>query len=67
MADIDNFSRIETTPGFAGSRVGFGGATPSTAMPWLKSEGFAAVVNLRLATEEGADVDTCRSAAEDAG
>ena len=67
MKDIDNFSRIEERPGVAGSPVGFGGATEPSAMPWLKSEGFAAVINLRLAEEPGAKVEECRVAAEETG
>jgi hypothetical protein len=47
---IENFSRMDGTPAFAGSPVGFGGATRPAAMPWLSSEGFATVINLRLAT-----------------
>jgi len=64
---IVNFSRIEGQPGFAGTIVGFGGATDSSAMPWLKREGFASVINLRLATEEGADVERSRAAAQAVG
>jgi uncharacterized protein (TIGR01244 family) len=67
MPGIENFSQIGGPPGFAGSLVGFGGATSSTAMPWLRSKGFAAVINLRLATEEGADVDSGRAAAQAVG
>ncbi|TFH48243.1 MAG: hypothetical protein E4H01_06720 [Lysobacterales bacterium] len=64
---VKNFSRFDGPPGFAGSPVGFGGATQPTVMPWLRSEGFATVINLRLATEEGADVDSSRAAAQAAG
>lgn len=64
---ISNFSRFDGEPGFGGSPVGFGGATGPAAMPWLKSEGFKAVINLRLATEDGADIDGDRAAAETAG
>jgi len=67
VAGIENFSRIEGSPGFAGPLVGFGGATQSSAMTWLRSEGFAAVINLRLATENGADVEGSRLAAQAAG
>ena len=54
---IVNFSLLEDSTGYAGSRVGFGGATQASAMPWLKSEGFATVINLRLASEDGATVE----------
>lgn len=64
---IENFSRIDGPPGFAGSPVGFGGATRSSAMPWLRSEGFTAVINLRLAIEKGVDIDGSRAAAQAAG
>jgi uncharacterized protein (TIGR01244 family) len=57
---ITNFSRIDQS-------VGFGGATQPSAMPKLKSEGFASVINLRVARESGADVDASRAAAEAAG
>lgn len=62
-----NFTRFDGPPGFAGSPVAFGGTTQPSAMPWLKSEGFAAVINLRFATEEGVDIDASRAAADAAG
>ncbi len=67
MADIENFYRIDDSTGFAGSQVGFGGATPDSAMAWLKQEGFTSVINLRLAGEEGVDIECSRDAAESAG
>ncbi len=67
MKGIENFSRLDERPGVAGSPVGFGGTTPPSAMPGLKSEGFAAVINLRLAGEPGAKVEECRVAAEETG
>ena len=60
---IVNFSLLEGSTGYAGSRVGFGGATQASAMPWLKSEGFATVINLRLASEDGATVERSQAAA----
>ena len=60
---ILNFSLLEDSTGYAGSRVGFGGATQPSAMPWLKSEGFATVINLRLASEDGATVKSSEAAA----
>ena len=60
MPGIENFSR-------AAAGAGFGGATRPSAMPGLKKEGFASVINLRLASEAGADVDASRIAAEAAG
>ena len=64
MSDIQNYSQIDGPSGFAGSTVGFGGATPSSAMSWLRGEGYATVINLRGASEEGANVEGCRTAAE---
>lgn len=60
---IVNFTLLEDSTGYAGSRVGFGGATQPSAMPWLKSEGFATVINLRLASEDGATVKSSEAAA----
>jgi uncharacterized protein (TIGR01244 family) len=67
LTGILNYSRIDTSTGFAGSPVGFGGATQPTAMPLLKDEGFATVINLRLSSERGVDVEAARAAAEAAG
>ncbi len=47
--------------------VACGGATTAEAMPALKAEGFKAVVNLRQASEKGANVEDSRKAAEAAG
>jgi uncharacterized protein (TIGR01244 family) len=44
-----------------------GGATTSEAYPALKKDGFASVINLRRASEEGADIPGARTAAEAAG
>lgn len=57
---ITNFSRVDAT-------VGCGGATAPAAMTGLKKEGFVSVINLRLASESGADVDAGRAAAQAAG
>lgn len=67
MSNIEHFSRFNGSTGFAGAQVGFGGTTPDSAMAWLKSEGFASVINLRLAGEEGVDIECSRDAAEAAG
>ena len=64
---IVNFSLLEGSTGYAGSRVGFGGATQASAMPWLKREGFATVINLRLASEDGATVEQSQAAATAVG
>jgi uncharacterized protein (TIGR01244 family) len=60
LAGIRNYSRVDAT-------IGCGGATPLAAMPALKAEGFASVINLRLADEPGADIAGSRQAAERAG
>lgn len=57
---ITNFSRVDAT-------VGCGGATQPSAMSELKKQGFASVINLRMASEPGAEVEASRSAAEAAG
>ena len=64
---IRQFSLLDQSVGFAGPRVGFGGATQPSAMPWLKRAGFETVINLRLASEEGAAVEPSRAAAAAAG
>jgi len=60
MAGVRNYSRVDAT-------VGCGGATDPSAMKALKQEGYVSVVNLRLATEPGADIDAGRAAAQAAG
>ena len=56
VAGVRNFSRVDAT-------VGCGGQTDASAMATLKREGFVSVINLRQATEPGADVDASRAAA----
>lgn len=60
VAGVRNFARLETT-------VACAGATGPEAMPELKKMGFAAVINLRVATEAGADVPAGEAAAKAAG
>lgn len=60
MAGIRNYSRVDAT-------VGCGGAVDPAAMASLRNEGFVSVVNLRMATEAGANVDAGRAAAQAAG
>ena len=57
---ITNFSRVDAT-------VGCGGATQPAAMSVLKKEGFVSVINLRQASEQGANIEESRAAAETAG
>jgi len=57
---IRNYSRVDAT-------VGCGGAVDPAAMSVLKKEGYVSVINLRLANEEGANVEEGRAAAKSAG
>ena len=57
---IRNYSRVDAT-------VGCGGQVDPAAMATLKKEGFVSVVNLRLPSEEGANVEAGRAAAQAAG
>src|SRR5262247_2495537 len=60
MPGIRNYSRVDAT-------IGCGGATDPSAMVGLKKEGYVSVINLRLPTEEGANIDAARAAAQSAG
>jgi uncharacterized protein (TIGR01244 family) len=57
---ITNFARVETTVACAGA------VTPS-AVAEIKKMGFKAIFNLRLPTEQGADIEGERAAANAAG
>jgi protein tyrosine phosphatase (PTP) superfamily phosphohydrolase (DUF442 family) len=57
---VTNFARLETT-------VACGGATRAEAVPELKKMGFASIINLRLASEQGANVEEEAAAAKTAG
>jgi uncharacterized protein (TIGR01244 family) len=60
MPGIRNLARLETTVACAGSIT-------AEAIPEIKKMGFVSIVNLRLATETGADVEKQRAAAEAVG
>ena len=60
VAGVRNFARLETT-------VACAGATSADALPGIKKMGFVSVINLRLATENGADVEKEEAAAKAAG
>jgi len=60
MDGIRNYSRVDAT-------VGCGGQVDPAAMASLRKEGFVSVINLRLPTEEGANVDAGRAAAQATG
>jgi uncharacterized protein (TIGR01244 family) len=60
VAGVRNFARLETT-------VACAGATSADALPGIKKMGFVSVINLRLASENGADVEKEEAAAKAAG
>lgn len=57
---ITNFSRLQTT-------VACAGATKVEAIPEIKKMGFVSIINLREATEQGADVEAEAAAAKAVG
>ena len=60
MAGVTNFNKIEST-------VACAGAITPAAIEELKKMGYASIINLRLATEQGADIDANTAAAKVAG
>ena len=54
---IRNFAKVESTVACAGA------ITPG-AIPEIKNMGYASIINLRLATEQGADIDANIAAAK---
>ena len=57
---IRNFAKVESTVACAGA------VTPG-AIEEIKKMGYASIINLRLATEQGADVDVSIATAKAAG
>jgi uncharacterized protein (TIGR01244 family) len=57
---ISNFSRVETT-------IACAGATSPSAVVEVKRRGYNSIINLREASEAGADVDAEAAAAKTAG
>ncbi len=57
---ITNFAQVETTVACAGA------VTPSSVAA-IKKMGFGSIINLRLANEQGADIDAEAAAAKAAG
>jgi uncharacterized protein (TIGR01244 family) len=57
---VRNFARLQTT-------VACAGATGPEALPAIKQMGFVSVINLRVATETGAEVEKEEAAAKAAG
>src|SRR5436189_2341754 len=57
---ITNFAQVETT-------VACAGAVSPSAVAGIKKMGFASIINLRLDTEKGADIEAEAAAAKTAG
>jgi uncharacterized protein (TIGR01244 family) len=57
---VTNFAQVETT-------VACAGAVTPAAVVGIKKMGFASIINLRLDTEKGADIDAEAAAAKAAG
>lgn len=57
---ITNYAHVETT-------VACAGAITPTSVAGIKNLGFAAIINLRQASEKGADIDAEAAAAKSAG
>jgi uncharacterized protein (TIGR01244 family) len=57
---VTNFAQVETT-------VACAGAVKPGSLARIKSMGFASVINLRLPTEQGADIDAEAAEAKAAG
>lgn len=60
LEGVTNFAQVETT-------VACAGAVKPTAVAGIKNLGFASIINLRLPTENGADIDAEAAAAKAAG
>jgi uncharacterized protein (TIGR01244 family) len=59
-AGITNFTKVDAV-------VACGGATESSALPALKNDGFKSIVNLRLASENGANIEDSQAQAKALG
>src|SRR5512138_146603 len=60
LPGVTNFARLETT-------IACAGATTPQAIAGLKQMGYASIINLREASEAGADIDAEAAAAKTAG
>ena len=60
MAGVTNFAKIEST-------VACAGAITPAAIQELKKMGYASIINLRLATEPGADLEAHTAVAKSVG
>ena len=59
-AGITNFTRVDAV-------VACGGATETSALEGLKADGFKSVINLRLASEQGANIEENQAKAKALG
>jgi protein tyrosine phosphatase (PTP) superfamily phosphohydrolase (DUF442 family) len=60
LEGVRNYTHVSTT-------IGCAGATAPEALAELKEMGYASVINLRLADENGVDIEASRAAAAGAG
>ena len=60
VAGVRNFAKIEST-------VACAGAITPAAIQEIKNMGYASIINLRLATEQGADIEGHTAVAKAAG
>ena len=59
-AGVTNYTRVDAT-------VACAGATPTQALPEIKKNGFASVINFRTAQEAGANIDEAKATAAQVG
>jgi uncharacterized protein (TIGR01244 family) len=59
-AGVTNYTRVDAT-------VACAGATPVQALPELKKNGFASVINFRMPQEQGANIDEAKATAAQVG
>jgi len=59
-AGVVNYTRVDAT-------VACAGATPVQALPELKKNGFASVINFRMPEEQGANIDEAKATAAKVG
>ena len=59
-AGVSNYTRVDAT-------VACAGATPVTSLPAIKQAGFVSVINFRMPTEAGADIEESKAAAARVG
>ena len=60
VAGVRNYTKVDST-------IACGGALSPEAYAALKEAGYKSIVNVRLATEQGVNIDDARKAAESAG